>query len=78
MKESVKVSSDVLERVRKRIKETKQTVGGYYDLAAQEKLNKDYASDVYRESLERGIIPSKTYSVSPKISQKIKSSRKKQ
>lgn len=41
MKENVKVSTVTLNKVRKRVKKTKQTVGGFYDLAAEEKLYRD-------------------------------------
>jgi hypothetical protein len=41
MKESIKVSTDILDKVRERCKETKQIVGGFYDLAAESYLAKD-------------------------------------
>jgi len=41
MKENVKVSTSVLNRVRKQVKKTRQTVGGFYDIAAENKLKQD-------------------------------------
>ena len=39
MKENVKVSSEILNSVREHVKKTKQTVGGFYDLAAESFLS---------------------------------------
>lgn len=44
MKENVKVETSTLNRVRKLVKTTRQTVGGFYDLAAQEKLERETAN----------------------------------
>lgn len=41
MRENVRVSTTILNKVRSKIKKTKQTVGGFYDLAVQEKLLRD-------------------------------------
>lgn len=38
MKESVKIDTDVVRAVKKRIKETKQTIGGFIEIAAQREL----------------------------------------
>lgn len=39
MKENVKVSTETLNKVREVVKKTRQTVGGFYDLAVEEKLS---------------------------------------
>ncbi len=39
--ESIKVDSKLKRKVERHIKNTRQTIGGFYDLAAQEKINKD-------------------------------------
>lgn len=39
--ESVKVNKKVLKKVRAHVKKTKQSIGGFYDLAALEKLEKE-------------------------------------
>jgi hypothetical protein len=39
--ESVKVSKPILNKVRKHVQKTKQTIGGFYDLAAEEKIRND-------------------------------------
>lgn len=38
MKESVKIESAIVDKVRKRIKKTKQTIGGFFELAAKSEL----------------------------------------
>ena len=39
--ESIKVSKSTLNKVRKYVKKTKQSIGGFYDLAAQEKIQRE-------------------------------------
>ena len=38
MKESVKIDSAIVDKVRQRIKKTKQTIGGFFELAAKSEL----------------------------------------
>lgn len=38
---SVKVDKAVLDKVRKHVKKTKQNIGGFYDLAALDKIKSD-------------------------------------
>ena len=38
MKESVKIDAALVEKVRKRIKKTKQTIGGFFEIAAKSEL----------------------------------------
>jgi hypothetical protein len=38
--ESIKVSQKTLKKVRRHIKKSKQTIGGFYDLAAEKELYK--------------------------------------
>lgn len=38
MKESVKIDAALVEKVRKRIKKTKQTIGGFFELSVQTSL----------------------------------------
>jgi hypothetical protein len=38
MKESVKIDAALVEKVRKRIKKTKQTIGGFFEIAAKLEL----------------------------------------
>jgi len=38
MKESVKLNKAIVTRVRKRIKVTKQTIGGFFEVAAEDAL----------------------------------------
>jgi hypothetical protein len=64
MKENVKVSTDTLNRIREYVKKTRQTVGGFYDLAAEEKLMRD---NFFDPTPWKDVV---------KISKKIKSSRK--
>ena len=39
--ESIKVGSNCLRKVRRHVKKTKQSIGGFYDLAAKEKLDRE-------------------------------------
>jgi hypothetical protein len=39
--ESIKVDSKTKKKVIRHIKNTRQTIGGFYDLAAQEKIDRD-------------------------------------
>jgi hypothetical protein len=61
MKESVKIESKVLDSVRKRIKTTGQTIGGFIELAAEKELTKKSfeapeSSGIFRKYLDnRGI-----------------------
>jgi hypothetical protein len=71
MKENVKVSTDTLNRIREYVKKTRQTVGGFYDLAAEEKLRRDINHSSFYNTDSNGKFPPTS-----KISQKIKSSRK--
>ncbi len=52
MKENVKVSTDILNKVRERCKETRQTVGGFYDLAASHLLSTDKPSVTESQLIE--------------------------
>lgn len=47
--ESIKVGQKTLRKVRKYIKKSKHTIGGFYDLAAQEKLIREKNSEIYYE-----------------------------
>jgi hypothetical protein len=38
---SIRVSETSLKKVKKHVKKTKQSIGGFYDLAAVEKIKKD-------------------------------------
>lgn len=38
MKESVKIDATLVDKVRKRIKKTKQTIGGFFEIAAKAEL----------------------------------------
>lgn len=37
--ESVKISTEIVEKVRNHVKSTKQTIGGYVELSIEDKLN---------------------------------------
>jgi len=39
--ESVKISTHTLNKVRKHVKKSKQSIGGFFELAAADKLKKD-------------------------------------
>jgi len=53
MKENVKVSTLILNKVREYTKKTRQTVGGFYDLAAEEKLAKEKLSAKIKSSTKK-------------------------
>lgn len=61
MKENVKVDSSLVDKVRKRVKKTGQTIGGFFEMAAYEsfsmtKFEAGYNSDAFRAYLDmRGI-----------------------
>lgn len=51
MKAQIKVDNNTLSKVKEEIKKTKQTIGGYYDLAAEQSLNKDASKEFSRNDL---------------------------
>lgn len=48
--ESIKVSSPTLNKVRKFVKKTKQSIGGFYDLAAKEKMDREISIELAIEN----------------------------
>lgn len=56
MKENIKVDSDLLGKVRKKVKKTGQTISGFFEIAAVEALYPSYEaplnSDKFREYLD--------------------------
>jgi hypothetical protein len=48
--ESIRVASKTKAKVKKHIKKSKQSIGGFYDLAAEEKIARDIAMEAYIET----------------------------
>lgn len=40
-RENVRVDTKILNKVRRHVKKTKHSIGGFYDLAVQEKIERD-------------------------------------